>query len=271
MTTPPNQPTDDDDRRQRYTERVRKLLERAADTRNLEEERYSCYAKAADLMTRHGIDEAMVRQSQGRGPEPIETYRFEQPNTARHGKARIYAAGAVAEALGCQCAYFYLGQRTPYVVIVGAASDIATARALLPLVMTQAEHAAAAATRAHLAELRRDVIPDLYDDPDAFLARKRRMFFRSFVHGFGRAVAARITARRRALADETPGTGAALVLADRSQRVGEEFTNLFPKLGKPRRDLYSRDGLAAGRDAGKRANLGDNGIDAGSRQALPGR
>jgi hypothetical protein len=254
---------------------VEKLLLLAADTRTPDEERQTAYAKAADLMTRYNIDQAMVRRSTGQAPEPVEVYRFDVPNTGAHGKARTFAAGSIAEALGCKCAYFYLGQReTCHVMIVGMASDIATVRTLLPLVMTQAEHAAGPATRTRAAQLRELLADEWWpaDEINTEVRRERTKFYRSFIQAYGSAVAARIGQCRQTMVAEavSAGTGAELVLVDRDQRVTAQFGEQYPKLRTARASQHSSAGLAAGREAGRRADLGDGRLSEAGRAAIPG-
>jgi Protein of unknown function (DUF2786) len=233
-------PESDEDRQRRIADKVEKLFLLAVDPRTPDEERQAAYAKAADLMTRHNIDQAMVRSRTGHAPEPVEAYRYEVPNTGKHGKARTFAAGSIAEALGCKCAYFYFGPRsTCHIMIVGIASDVATVRTLLPLVMTQAEHAAGPAARTHLAHLR-EHLTQAWQPASTInteIRRERTNFYRSFIQAYASAVAARIRERRQSMVAEavSTGTGADLVLVDRDQRVVAEFGQMYPKLRAARR------------------------------------
>jgi hypothetical protein len=124
-------------------------------------ERQAFAARAADIMARHDLTEAVVRAAAGERPDPIILWDHPVSGVGGHGKARAYAAGAIAEAYGCEVCYrSNTAARSPrWVRIVGAASDLDALRMLLPVIAAHAEHAALAATRAHLARLRADGWP----------------------------------------------------------------------------------------------------------------
>jgi Protein of unknown function (DUF2786) len=237
-------PQTDAERQRKTIEKVAKLLALAADPRTPDGERQSAAAKAADLMTRAGIDEAQLRAARGEGPEPIEVYPYAVAGGGGYGTARASVACRIGEALGCRVALKTAPTPRPCTaVIVGAAADLATVRALVPLILTQAEHAAGTAAGWQ---------------PE----RRRPSFVRSFLIAYGQTVAARIRERRGTLAEEAAaaGTGADLILADRDQRVRAVYQDKFPDRTQIAVSGASEAGRYAGRRAGHLANLGDAGI-----------
>jgi hypothetical protein len=102
--------------------------------------------------------------------------------------------------------------------------------------------------------------------------RWRNGYLKAFLVGYAATVAERVAAARGRLRDgdgDSGGPGGALVLARDDERVLAEFAARFPALGKPREQRVRRDGFAAGRDAGRFADLGSGAVD-GSRRALGG-
>jgi len=99
---------------------------------------------------------------------------------------------------------------------------------------------------------------------------------RSWLHGFAvqvhrRLVEAELRAVRRAeqrtdrpVADGSDG--AAVVLADRRDRVERAYAEAFPVLGRSRPSVLTGSGFAAGAAAGERADLGARRM--GSRRSL---
>lgn len=238
--------------RAKKADRITKLLTLAADPAATDDERQTAYAKAADLMTRNGITEAQIRAARGETPEPIEVYPYAVSGADGYGDARATVAYRIAEALGCRPVRRTTPAPLPCLtIIVGARSDLATLRALLPLVMVQAERAAVAAARTNHGA---DFVP-------------------SFLAGYGHAVADRIRARRQTLATEaaTAGTGADVILRERDERVraayDARFGDITTQTQAPR---TSAAGMAAGHRAGRRADLGDSHLPTTTRAAIPG-
>jgi hypothetical protein len=241
-------------KRAKTADKIRKLLAMAADPSVTDDERATFAAKAADLMTRAGIDEAQLRVARGEGPEPVEVYPYAVAGAGGQGQARAAIAYRVAEALGCRALVNFAPTPRPWMtIIVGVGSDVATLRTLLPLVMTQAETAAtrAAATQA---------------------PGRRGGFVASFLVAYGETVAQRIAQRRGNLAQEAAatGTGADVILADRDARVRAAYEAKFPSRGTVSVPGANQAGAAAGRQAGRRAYLGD-GLTVTERAALPPR
>jgi hypothetical protein len=248
-------PQTDAARQRRTVEKVQKLLALAADQGATEDERQTAYAKAADLMTRAGIDEAQLRAGRGEGPEPVEVYPYAVAGAGGYGKARASIACRIGEALGCRALLKTAPSPKPSTaVIVGAASDIAAVRTLVPLVLTQAEHAAGTAASWQP-------------------GRRRPSFVSSFLIAYGETVAARIRQRRGTLTEEAAaaGTGADLILAERDQQVRAVYESKFPDRNRVSLGDSSEAGRYAGRRAGRLANLGDSGVTDAGRVELTSR
>jgi hypothetical protein len=221
-----------------WAEKIRALLAMAEDQRLDEQLRQTYAAKAAELMTRHGINAAQIRAAAGdTAPETAEIWPHAVPGTNGYGPARARAACLIAEAMGCKAVPQHNPTPRPcMVIIVGVRADLEALHTLLPLVMNQAELAAAsAAAQGHRAP--------------SYLA--------AFVTGYGQAVAERITERRREYASDE--TGADLVLASRAVAVADLFHATFAEhITHTHTDTQRADATAAGRAAGRRADLGDN-------------
>ena len=86
--------------------------------------------------------------------------------------------------------------------------------------------------------------------------RWRNGYLKAFLVGYCDAVAERVAAARGRLRGETGASAGALVLASDELRVREEFTVRFPDLGRARGQRIRGDGFAAGRDAGRYADIG---------------
>lgn len=117
----------------------------------------------------------------------------------------------------------------------------------MPLILRQAEYA----TMAEAAAGRRDLT-----------------YLRGFLHGYGSAVAERITERRTDLVRETPG--ADLVLASRAHQVEDAFSRLLGAYLSTNQvtERVAVAGIAAGHAAGRRADLGDTRINPTSPRAV---
>ncbi|WP_203987808.1 DUF2786 domain-containing protein [Sphaerisporangium rufum] len=101
-------------------------------------------------------------------------------------------------------------------------------------------------------------------------ARGAAGFRRAFYVGFGAGVAARLRERMAEMTEELAGTGAELVLLDRTALVRAEFDRRFPGLRHARTTPLDADGYHTGRAAGHRADLGDRTLHSPAA-ALPPR
>lgn len=213
--------------------RVRALLAQAGAKGVTDEEAQAFSAKAAELMARHDLNEAIVRSDRGDDPEPVARWDHLVCGKGGHGRARVSALAMVVAAYGCEAAVRGNDSSAAprILMIVGTKAALESLKILLPAISLQMEAGAITAARTHM-----DRFPP-YGYAQADRARERRTFFRSYLRGWGLAVAGKIEEARDGIAEEVTGTGAALVLVTDRNRVAAEFNRQFPKLARSRRDL----------------------------------
>lgn len=239
-----------EDEQTKWSRRIQALLANAADPANTEEARQAYAAKAAHLMTRYGIEQVQQRSAEGdTRPETAQVWGYAVAGAGGLGHARAGAAALVAQAMGCKAlVHNFATPRPCTVMITGVESDITALKTLLPLVGRQAELAAASA---------------------AAKGNRAPSYLSGFLVGYARAVAERITARREAYAAE--GNGAELVLASRERLVADLYEATFGHLAVGSHTVRQRaDGHAAGKAAGRGADLGDVRLGDPQRPSLPG-
>lgn len=242
---------DNADRRAKLKRRLAATLAIADDERAPIGERENAAARAAEMMTKLGIDEAKARADRGEAPEGLKILPFAVLGRDGFGKARGELVRFVAQAMGCQAIHKQAPAPRPYTMIIaGSTSDVEGLRLLLPLVLTQAQYAAINAT-----------------EPEQ---RRNRDFLPSFLTAYGRAVAERITARRQPLTEDPTNPGAALILADRAERLAALIAERFGELGSLDAVQARADASAAGRRAGQSADIGDPRMSAANRHAISG-
>lgn len=219
--------------------RVRALLAKAEST-DFPAEAENLIAKAQELMTRHAIDEAILRSGRS-AAEPIDSQAVIVESPYAGPKSALL--GTVASTNRCRMVIHTVVQGTRRCVLVGHRSDISATKLMFTALSLHA-------TREMLSA---EVPP--WDSP------------RRFRHAFLLAFALRIGERLRA-ADEAArsdvehqvGASVALVLADRSHAVDRAYEARFPKTRPVRVQASSGAGLRSGRDAANRASLGQRPI-----------
>lgn len=223
--------------------KVRALLAKAEET-NFPDEATTYLEKAAALVAKWELDEAMVWADTPDAQKSAPTTKaIDVP--APYAARKSVLLGVVAEANSCRAIRLETATDGHRVALVGFAHDIEVTELLFSSLLVQM-------TRAMLA-----------DESRQRSASATAAWRRSFVVAFSERVNRRLQqARQRAGADHDRASGsgepsAALVLADRSQRVDEETKRQFPRL----RSSYvsaggSASGARAGSRAGDRAELG---------------
>ncbi|WP_214412918.1 DUF2786 domain-containing protein [Sphaerisporangium fuscum] len=91
-------------------------------------------------------------------------------------------------------------------------------------------------------------------------ARTSTDFRRAFYVGFGSGVSAKLRERVAEVAEQVKGTGAELVLLDRTALVQAEFDRRFPGLRRARATQLDPDGYDTGLRAGRQADLNDRNL-----------
>ena len=217
----------------RILERVRKLLAKAEHPATPAAEAEACSEKAAALMSRYVIDQAMLDAATTSGAKPIvRRIVLDAPYTMAKAVLldRVAKAFRVCVAIGADHG---AGRRC---TMVGFAADLDMTELLFTSLLLQASSAMIAASAGH---------------------PRVKAFRRSFLMGYADVIGARLRevqqATEREAASETPGTS--VVLVDRAARVEAAFAEEFPHLRSLRTTVSSGGGLSAGHAAGARADL----------------
>lgn len=231
--------------------RIRGLLAKAEST-EFPHEAEALTAKAAELIAKYGIDQALLKTDDGAPPTPGDR-RIMVQNP--YGRDKADLLGVVARGLRCQA----IQQVVPgglRLHLFGYAADLDRVELLYTSLLMQQATALAAA------------------EPHRPWGESLQAWKRSWMHGYAIAIQERLKAAERhaeqvAERDRAAESGpsVALVLADRNDRVAQLVADTYPKLRTARRRLSGSggwDGMAAGR----RANLGGTGVGSGAGRAL---
>jgi hypothetical protein len=217
----------------RVLERVRKLLARAEHPATPPAEAEACSEKAAAMMSRYVIDQAMLDASTPDASAPIvQRIVLEAPYTIAKAVVldRVAKSFRVCVAIGADHG---AGRRC---TMVGFEADVAMTELLFTSLLLQASSAMIAASAGH---------------------PRVKAFRRSFLMGYADMIGRRLSEVRRASEEqastETPGTS--LVLVDRAAKVEKAFADEFPHLRSLRTTVSSAGGLTAGQAAGAAADL----------------
>lgn len=234
-------------------QKIQKLL-RLAERAGTPEEAEAASRMAEKLMLRWGVDEAMIRSNlhDDQKPEAIVvkyTAKFPQAFI----KPRTSIAAGIVGGMGNMKAWI----SGDVVAVMGFESDVDRALTLVPSLLIQADHALASWWKGY--PLRK-----------MLTAAEAKRAKRQFLFGFANEVRDRLAKMRAEVVDETSDSkSTALVLRDRGALVDEEFNAVMGNRLRPARSVKgSIHGGAAGREAGRRANLGGTSLGSGSRGAL---
>lgn len=231
--------------------RVRALLAKAEAT-TFPEEAEAFTAKAAELASRYGIDEAMLAAA-GQSTDRVDRTRINIGNPYSAEKALLL--GSIAAVYRCRCLTYGSPRNVHYVIVFGYGVDRERAELLYTSLYLQAT------TQAQ-------------QQWPAYSHMNVNLYRRSWWYGFSATVQDRLTEieeRTQRDTDDraeagTPGT--AVVLADRRADVTREFENAYPDLECTKPPPVDMVGFLAGTAAGEVADLGQGGLDAQPRRAL---
>ena len=207
-------------------------------------------AKAQELMTRHSIDEALLRGTDrsGRGSEIVtEAVVVEPP----YASPRTSLLGQVARANGCRLVISTGGRGTQRCSLLGRRTDVEQTRLLFAALSLQA-------TRSMLAT----PVPE-HDTARRF----RHAFLLGFAHRIGQRLQEAVAAAQHD-AEAKVGPGASLVLVCRDTEVEAALRAQFPFLTTRRATASSAAGAHHGRRAADAATLGHRGLR-GDHPSLP--
>lgn len=234
--------------------KIRALMAKAEDPAATKEEAEAFFAKATALMAKYGIERAMLAAS--------------DPNRDKIGHRSLLIEGVLVEERQLMAALIAKAvsvepilnkvrkpgsKRFTYLVeLYGFESDIERVEMLYTSLSLQASN------------FLRTVSPPLWDATAPATYRKR--WFR----GFGNEVVARLKdaeARAKGEAEAKHGTSVALVLASRAELAAKAADDSGLKTGEYKPRTRMTDAFAAGRRAGRTADIGAKRI-AGGRRAL---
>ena len=244
-----------------YQKRIEALLAKANHENTPREEAEAAAAKAAELMTRYGIEEGQLRKDRGEAAEDEITSDYYDLGDDAHGKALIEAINPIAQAMGAETVVVN-GELT----LVGTTSmldNIATLIASLEMQMVTASNKA---TEEYGNKLKRNSPGMLASTVRSYCDR----YLRDYVRGFGQGVAEKIRARRDEIRKESKGNE--IALRTEHDRVWAEYDRMFPHRGRTRGLGYSNeDAVFRGRAAGRSADVGDSRVTNHNSQRELGR
>lgn len=237
-------------------EKIQKLL-RLAERAGTPEEAETASRMAERLMTKWGIEEAVLRAGMGENAKPEAIVTKYGPMLSHIlVKARISIMAGVVKGMGNMHTYQVNNGKRGMLAVVGYESDVDRALVLAQSLLLQADHAVHHWSR--------------HDETYKMLTGSQRLYAkRQFLFGFASEVERRLTEMRT---EETAATedvkSTALVLRDRGKEVADWFDNNGPTLRAGRRLRGGLTGGAAGREAGSRATLGGSALGGGARGVL---
>ena len=226
--------------------RIRGLLDQAEHT-TYPDEAETFAAKAADLMARYRIDEAMLARTDRRHDRGIVEANIVL-GRGQYVRARLALLAAVADAFGCRL-LTSSGPHGRTGHVIGQATDTEQVSLLYTSLLVQATRAA-----------------DAEPCPGG---HARVTFRRGFLLGFAERVGDRLAAQMASAVDEVDrGGGAdpdvasvALVLADRRHQVDQWVADRYGRLGRLGRAApVSPGAVAQGAAAGDQADIGTRSV-----------
>ncbi len=237
--------------------RIRALLNKAENEAATPAEAEAFTAKATELIAKYGIDQALLAAEL---PAPTligdRVFVVEAPYAGQKLRFLFW----IATALGAQgVRRTGTRQGTEELHLFGTQADLTRIDLLFTSLLVQCANAMTAAYNA---------------DPRA-MARPRK-WRGDFTEGFADQVSHRLKlaesrAQRQAQAERAPAGGPSveLVLLDKTQRVSDRLSEVYPNLKAARSRRVSRSsGYSRGSEAGSRADLGGTRFGSGTRGAV---
>lgn len=229
---------------------IKKLLNKAEGA-STPEERDAFSAKAAELMLKWEIDDALISDADRVKTELI-IQRYVETNAPKSYSHEVCSIGTrIAPAFNCKAAYSSAGS-AKRVLIVGFESDVDRFTEMYRSLALQCS-----------SELKREYDRWLHSSFWTPSGTDKFKWKKSFIKGYADRVGERLQAlRKTVVAQSEPGTD--LVLVDRSKQVQRHVDGLGWGMSRPR--SYTVGGYGAGDQAGQRANIGGTGIGGGRGQ-----
>jgi hypothetical protein len=238
-------------------ERVRRLLSKAEGAAT-ESERDAYNGKAAELIARYGIEEALLAAKESTSPLPADRVVDLDAPYARDKASLLSAVAGPLGVRGVLCSARSAAGTKLSMHLFGMSTDLDRVDLLYTSLLVQAAHGLAVARPA-----------DAYESVAAY----RRSWMLGFAYTIQqRLVSAERTAAERAEStrqqDAAAGPSVALVLADRTAMVDGAVAAAYPRLRTAASRMLSGSGSAAGAAAARRADLGGKHLGRQSRPAL---
>jgi hypothetical protein len=223
-----SRPQHDSADRARVLARIRALLAKAEKTEFAAEAEVFT-AKAQDLMTRHAIDEALLR---GSADDPIEVSGVRVHITNPYPTEKVQLLSQVARANRSRVVW---NRSLGLATVIGTPTDVDLVEMLFTSLLIQATRAMAEAGARRAGAFDRST-----------------SFRRSFLMSYAIRIGERLNEANEAA---TASYGSALVplLQKQTSAVQEEFDRLFPQTRQARAGRYNGFGWEAGRAAADRA------------------
>ncbi|HZA73720.1 MAG TPA: DUF2786 domain-containing protein [Propionibacteriaceae bacterium] len=225
-----SRPVENGSERSRVLNRVRTLLAKAEAT-EFAAEAETFTAKAQDLMTRHAIDEALLRVA-GDGPIDIRGIRVHIRNP--YAGEKVSLLNQVARANRCRAVW---NKPLGLVTVLGTPVDVDQVEMLFTSLLIQATRAMAEAGARRAGSFDRSA-----------------SFRRSFLMAYAVRIGERLT-ESSAAAAASYGAELVPVLQRQTDAVQAEFERLFPQTRTAKAGRYNAAGWGAGREAADRAHL----------------
>lgn len=226
----------------RVLERIRKLLAQANGDGVTAEEAQSFAERAAQLMARHGVEQAMLDAHRDPADDPVEHKRIDLEAPYRHERGRLLSL--VGRPL---CVEVYWNSRRA--TMVGRRSDIERAEQLYTALLLFA-----------VSGLREPVDTSwCWTTQEAAVATRQHRT--AWLTGFADRIGRRMREAYASAVEEAAGSGAELVLADRLAVARAHGSELFPKVRTHKaRTIRDRRAYSEGQRAANGADLGQTRI-----------
>jgi hypothetical protein len=216
-----------DSERHKLLNRIRALLAKAEAT-SYAAEAETFTAKAQDLMTRHAIDEALLRETDEQVAVIAQRVHLQCP----YASTKATLLNAASRANRCKVIY---NASLAIATVVGVPVDVDQVEMLFTSLLIQATRAMAEAGAAR---------PGSFD--------RSATFRRSFLTAYGVRIGERLR-EADAAATESYGKDLVPLLQRQEDAVQHEFDRLFPNIKMTGEGYYDRRGWEAGRRAADRA------------------
>jgi Protein of unknown function (DUF2786) len=220
-------PSTHDSARHKLLNRIRALLAKAEAT-SYAAEAETFTAKAQDLMTRHAIDEALLRDTD----EQVAVIALRVHLQSPYASMKATLLNAVSRANRCKVIY---NASLAIATVVGVPVDVDQVEMLFTSLLIQATRAMAEAGAAR---------PGTFD--------RSATFRRSFLTAYAVRIGERLK-EADAAATESYGKDLVPLLQRQEDAVQQEFDRLFPHIKMTGEGYYDRRGWEAGRRAADRA------------------